>query len=1201
MSKLSVKYLDAETGDYEYATVIDVGDLDKLKTTVKSDLVSAINSIGITGNIPSGIQDQLDEINQTIIDVKNSGLTDTQLAEVDRSISDGVGVLAGQLKALETKVIEDNAKLQTEISEDINTKLSNVETDYNAKVKTVSDSLDGAKTDISNVTSDLLNTKNRLQNTETNYIEMSTEIDGIHGELFSKVDSSEFDLMQSKVTDNTTAISQTRDDISLLATKTSLDLVTDRVSKAESDIQLNSDGLTSRVTYTELNNQLENVSKFGDNLVRGTRDWDGWKTNDVLKAYISNDTYRHCKIQVIEDKQYAYYTTFEDMEIGKTYTVSIYFKVKTNSDYVSVNFLEGENSYALTDIREDTTSINGWKRVSASFVPAEKTFVGSFKLSFLETDNIGYLVAPKIEIGGKASDWKPHFDDDNEVIVKNQTLIKQNSDSIATLVSTTEKQGEDISQAETKITQTSESVLAQANKIQEIEGEVSENKASIELANEKIELKVSQTDIDKSIADITLDTKNRIINSNFSFGFSNWNERNEKFVLKDIEGVKYASITRTGLTAVSVASMASDKFPVKNNENLMISSDIIVDSIDGLDDKGIISIELFNIEDVRVFSKTFNISELYPNAISNVKFRGYSKFRVDREDVSKARVKIQLNKNGSINFSNISVQKGDLNETDWIAAPEDEQLYRVETQTSIDQNAQEIVLKANKTDLDASNKKIDDNTASIEIANDNISQVVTNYEAMSNRVTQAESSITQNANSITQKVSSIDVENILTGKSYATQSQLTQTSDSLTSTISSVKSDAETALQQSQNAHAKSVKSSAVTYQAGESGISVPTGEWETSIPTVSVSQYLWTRTVFTLQDGTATTSYSVSKMGENGIDGNTYYTHTAYAYSADGTDRFTTVYPNLNLLSNSLFTDPIKTAPDSNSAFYGFQSSVVGSEYVPSTSNRDLTINSLYVAGLELPIGTYTSSITIANNSETVATVNLIMIKGTADTDISPVVNGNSVPWWFTAFGNPGVTINIPANSNARYTFTFTAKSINNELDRWSQFIIFRETTADPVTRFNKPKLEPGSTATPWFPSVSEVKTSDYPSYIGTYSDTNVDGSTDPSKYTWTVFKGSDGQNGISPINLVIDSSNGYQFKNNIINTTFTAVLYQDNKEIDIDGTKFAYVWSKTNSDGTADTAWNLAHRTSQKSITITNSDVQQRATFDCTAESLN
>lgn len=103
------------------------------------------------------------------------------------------------------------------------------------------------------------------------------------------------------------------------------------------------------------------------------------------------------------------------------------------------------------------------------------------------------------------------------------------------------------------------------------------------------------------------------------------------------------------------------------------------------------------------------------------------------------------------------------------------------------------------------------------------------------------------------------------------------------------------------------------------------------------------------------------------------------------------------------------------------------------------------------------------------------------------------------------------------------------------------------------------------------------------------------------TIIDVSDGADGISPINLVIESSNGYQFKNNVINTTFTAILYQDNKEIDSDGTKFAYVWSKTKSDGTADTAWNLAHQSSQKSITITNSDVWQRATFNCTAEPLN
>ncbi|ATI19857.1 host range and adsorption protein [Streptococcus phage L5A1] len=44
----------------------------------------------------------------------------------------------------------------------------------------------------------------------------------------------------------------------------------------------------------------------------------------------------------------------------------------------------------------------------------------------------------------------------------------------------------------------------------------------------------------------------------------------------------------------------------------------------------------------------------------------------------------------------------------------------------------------------------------------------------------------------------------------------------------------------------------------------------------------------------------SDGKQGPKGDDGKTTYFHTAWSYSADGTDRFSTVYPNLNLLVNS-------------------------------------------------------------------------------------------------------------------------------------------------------------------------------------------------------------------------------------------------------------------------------------------------------------
>ena len=66
----------------------------------------------------------------------------------------------------------------------------------------------------------------------------------------------------------------------------------------------------------------------------------------------------------------------------------------------------------------------------------------------------------------------------------------------------------------------------------------------------------------------------------------------------------------------------------------------------------------------------------------------------------------------------------------------------------------------------------------------------------------------------------------------------------------------------------KGIKSTAVTYQASTSGTTVPTGTWDTAIPSVSANQYLWTRTIITYTDNTTSTSYSIGKMGANGEKG---------------------------------------------------------------------------------------------------------------------------------------------------------------------------------------------------------------------------------------------------------------------------------------------------------------------------------------------
>ena len=66
----------------------------------------------------------------------------------------------------------------------------------------------------------------------------------------------------------------------------------------------------------------------------------------------------------------------------------------------------------------------------------------------------------------------------------------------------------------------------------------------------------------------------------------------------------------------------------------------------------------------------------------------------------------------------------------------------------------------------------------------------------------------------------------------------------------------------------KGIKSTAVTYQASTSGTTVPTGTWDTTIPSVSANQYLWTRTIITYTDNTTSTSYSIGKVGATGAKG---------------------------------------------------------------------------------------------------------------------------------------------------------------------------------------------------------------------------------------------------------------------------------------------------------------------------------------------
>ena len=96
------------------------------------------------------------------------------------------------------------------------------------------------------------------------------------------------------------------------------------------------------------------------------------------------------------------------------------------------------------------------------------------------------------------------------------------------------------------------------------------------------------------------------------------------------------------------------------------------------------------------------------------------------------------------------------------------------------------------------------------------------------------------------------------------------------------------------------ISGAVVAYGKSSSGTTQPTS-WQSTIPSVPLGQYLWTRVTTSYTDGSAdTVSYSISRIGADGAqgtpgatgeNGQTTYLHIVYANSADGSVNFHTSY----------------------------------------------------------------------------------------------------------------------------------------------------------------------------------------------------------------------------------------------------------------------------------------------------------------------
>lgn len=252
-------------------------------------------------------------------------------------------------------------------------------------------------------------------------------------------------------------------------------------------------------------------------------------------------------------------------------------------------------------------------------------------------------------------------------------------------------------------------------------------------------------------------------------------------------------------------------------------------------------------------------------------------------------------------------------------------------------------------------------------------------------------------------------------------------------------------------------------------------GKTEFSTTVSTDKQYLGTYTDYTSADSNDPTKYAWSKIkGDTGADGRTPYTHWAYAWSADGTDRFTTVYPNENLwLGEREYYWESATAGWSE--YTGIRPTDNGTKFTDAT----FVTPSFWIKTTEKLSTKVIAQVIFSKNGVRQYVYNIYV-------PISDAISGEMVKR----------TINITEYSS--------------EINKVSIAVLKPTEIVGEEFRISDIKIELGENLDPIYtPAPSEDYANAYPTYIGTYTDYTADDSTDPTKYTWARVLGEAGQDG--------------------------------------------------------------------------------------------
>lgn len=739
--KKTIKYL--ENGEYHDATVKDVGVIEELKTESKDNLVEAINEIFLGGG--KGFSDLQQKVNESAEAAQNAQQAANNLQQKLEEVAQNVGISDEEAQRLINQAVEDAKRAQAEalqaykeaqkelddsiaqfmeeqkaINSELEQAKDNIRGDIeqkNAEIEQINTVIENTKSDLTSTAAQLANVKNDLSNAQMDWSKVRQEITNINGKLDSKMSNTDFDEYKERIERSETEITQTKNELQSKATKQDLDVLTGTVTTQGSDITQLSGKIEEKVSKDTLANDIEDFQVKKANIFTGTREFMGWEFSDKALGRVNDDTYNHAKVAELHNGSNLSITV-DELEVGKTYSVSIFAKVDhTNSGSGGVQLMVDNGTSFLGVMKtvytpHDTKVTTNWQRYYATIVASATTMTFVFDRSGMTSDITLYLNRPKLEIGDKVYAWEDNAQDVYKRVEHTEAQFNIYNDQISGIVQKQTETDKKIENVSTTLTQRADGIEVNSKKYTDdkASGLAEEFSGKLKATSQELSAEYEKQ-TNAKIGALSDGGSNLILNSSFlitddngNATLENWRDTSSKVSLTKPNGLDGTWIKVNRATTGTALGARSNYFPVKQGK-LVVGVDVALDGTGNISPYVLrieycdVSNNRVNYEDITLQKLGLSVNQITKSGSSFRYARGVYKTSNDRSDVAKACIVVPETITGyDMYLTNFFAKFSDVNDGTYEVNPLDQQASLIKQRTKIEQDSEKINLLNTQTE-----------------------------------------------------------------------------------------------------------------------------------------------------------------------------------------------------------------------------------------------------------------------------------------------------------------------------------------------------------------------------------------------------------------------------------------------------------------------------------------------------------------------